>query len=429
MENQLKTLNEWLEWQQKLHPANIDFKIERIKSVYNRLGIERIADKVIIIAGTNGKGSTVSILESLLCQANFKVGAFTSPHIQRYNERIKIDKKEISDEEIIDAFKYIDDRRGEISLTYFEFATLAAFYIFYKNNIDYAVLEVGLGGRLDATNIIDSDISIITSIGIDHTEFLGNTIDSIALEKAGVMRPLRFSIFADDNPPSVIMKYAKNNSTTLLVHQNDFESKIYNNYWEWSGRKFKKIKLPLLPLVGDFQYNHSSAALMALEILEPSIFRKKDILPDAIRNIKLLGRYQIVKSNPEIILDVAHNEDAANKLKSNVDKYPKKKTRAVIGVLKDKDVYSLVKPLISTVDKWYCATIDSERGMNAKEIASRLEVSSNNCNVEEFDKMSSAFSKVLSESSYEDRILIYGSFYTISEFFEYSKSVQKALNE
>ena len=225
------------------------------------------------------------------------------------------------------------------------------------------------------------------------------------------------------------MKYAKNNSTTLLVHQNDFESKIFNDHWEWSGKTFKKIKLPLLPLVGDFQYNHASAALKALEILEPNIFKEKDIFQKAIKKIKLLGRYQIVQSNPEIILDVAHNEDAANKLKSNLEKYPKKKTRAVIGVLKDKDVYSLVKPLMSTVDKWYCATIESERGMNAKEIASRLEVSTKNCNVEKFDKMSSAFSRVLSESSYEDRILIYGSFYTVSEFFRYSQSQQKVLNE
>ena len=152
-----------------------------------------------------------------------------------------------------------------------------------------------MGGRLDATNIIDSDVSIITSIGIDHTEFLGNTIDSIALEKAGVMRPLKFSIFADDCPPSAIMKYAKNNSTILLVHQNDFESKIFNDHWEWSGKTFKKIKLPLLPLVGDFQYNHASAALKALEILEPNIFKEKDIFQKAIKKIKLLGRYQIVQ--------------------------------------------------------------------------------------------------------------------------------------
>ena len=426
---QLKTLTDWLEWQQKLHPANIDFKIERIKSVYDRLGINRIADKIIIIAGTNGKGSTVSILESFLCQANFKVGAFTSPHIQRYNERIKINKDEISDEEIIEAFKFIDDKRGDTSLTYFEFATLAAFYIFDKNDIDYAILEVGLGGRLDATNIIDSDISIITSIGIDHTEFLGNTIDSIALEKAGVMRPLKYSIFADENPPSAILNYAKNNSTSLLIHHNDFESRIYKDHWIWSGKNIKNIKLPLLPLVGDFQYNHASAALMSLELLEPKIFQDTNTIKDSIQNIKLLGRYQVVKSNPEIILDVAHNEDAAKKLKSNIEKYPKKKTRAVIGVLKDKDVYSLVKPLIPIIDKWYCGTIDSERGMNAQEISSRLTVASKNSNVEKFDTMSDAFSKVLAESLYDERIIIYGSFYTVSEFFRYSQSQQKVLNE
>ena len=168
---------------------------------------------------------------------------------------------------------------------------------------------------------------------------------------------------------------------------------------------------------------------MSLELLEPKIFQDTNTIKDSIQNIKLLGRYQVVKSNPEIILDVAHNEDAAKKLKSNIEKYPKKKTRAVIGVLKDKDVYSLVKPLIPIIDKWYCGTIDSERGMNAQEISSRLTVASKNSNVEKFDTMSDAFSKVLAESLYDERIIIYGSFYTVSEFFQYSNSFKKALNE
>ena len=202
MKKHPSTLQDWLDWQQTLHPKNIDFKLERIKSVYNRLNIDRIAEKIIIIAGTNGKGSTVAILESILHESNYSVGTFTSPHIINYNERIRFNKLEVETSELLDTFRIIDDIREDITLTYFEFATLTAFYLFSKKKLDYAILEVGLGGRLDATNIIDSDLSIITSIGIDHTEFLGTTIESIAMEKAGVMRSFKPCIYAGKNPPS-----------------------------------------------------------------------------------------------------------------------------------------------------------------------------------------------------------------------------------
>ena len=271
-------LQEWLDWQQTLHPQNIDFKLERIKSVYEKLDIKSIADKVIIVAGTNGKGSTVAILESILFENKFSVGTFTSPHIKRYNERIKIDKEEVTSAELIESFKMIDKLRGETTLTYFEFATLTAFYLFSKKNLDYVVLEVGLGGRLDATNIIDSTLSIITSIGIDHTEFLGTTIDSIALEKAGVMRPFAPCIYADQSPPSVLLSYAKKNGSNFLYNQNDFFTKISNNTWTWKSNLGKELVLPLLPLRGDFQYNHAAAALQALELIEPTILENTQLL-------------------------------------------------------------------------------------------------------------------------------------------------------
>ena len=211
------TVDEWLDWQQTVHPLNIDFKLERILSVYKKLKISKIAKKIITVAGTNGKGSTVSFLESVLNEKKYHVGTFTSPHILRYNERIKINGIEIDDESLLETFEMIDEVRGDTTLTYFEFATLSAFYLFSKSNLDVAVLEVGLGGRLDATNIVDSDISIITSIGIDHTEFLGNTIDSIALEKAGVMRPFKTCIYAQEKPPAALLKYAKNKSCLLYT--------------------------------------------------------------------------------------------------------------------------------------------------------------------------------------------------------------------
>ena len=418
-------LQEWLDWQQTLHPQNIDFKLERIKSVYEKLDIKSIASKVIIVAGTNGKGSTVAILESILFENKFSVGTFTSPHIKRYNERIKIDKQEVKSAELIESFEMINKLRGETTLTYFEFATLTAFYLFSKKDLDYVVLEVGLGGRLDATNIIDSNLSIITSIGIDHTEFLGTTIDSIALEKAGVMRPFAPCIYADENPPSVLLSYAKKNGSNFLYNQNDFFTKISNNTWTWKSNMGKELILPLLPLRGDFQYNHAAAALQALEIIEPTILGNTKLLNNGIANISLMGRYEKISLNPEIIIDVAHNADSAEKLSDNLNKEDKKNTIAVIGVLKDKDVYSLIKPMINNIDKWYCGTINSDRGMNSDEIKTRMSSTISQKNIETFDSIDKACSQAMASLGKNDRLIVYGSFYTVSEFLDYYELTSK----
>ena len=418
-------LQEWLDWQQTLHPQNIDFKLERIKSVYEKLDIKSIASKVIIVAGTNGEGSTVAILESILFENKFSVGTFTSPHIKRYNERIKIDKQEVKSAELIESFEMINKLRGETTLTYFEFATLTAFYLFSKKDLDYVVLEVGLGGRLDATNIIDSNLSIITSIGIDHTEFLGTTIDSIALEKAGVMRPFAPCIYADENPPSVLLSYAKKNGSNFLYNQNDFFTKISNNTWTWKSNMGKELILPLLPLRGDFQYNHAAAALQALEIIEPTILDNTKLLNNGIANISLMGRYEKISLNPEIIIDVAHNADSAEKLSDNLNKEDKKNTIAVIGVLKDKDVYSLIKPMINNIDKWYCGTINSDRGMNSDEIKTRMSSTISQKNIETFDSIYKACSQAMASLGKNDRLIVYGSFYTVSEFLDYYELISK----
>jgi dihydrofolate synthase/folylpolyglutamate synthase len=418
-------LQEWLDWQQTLHPQNIDFKLERIKSVYEKLNIKSIADKVIIVAGTNGKGSTVAILESILFESKYSVGTFTSPHIKRYNERIKINKEEVTSAELIESFKIIDKLRGETTVSYFEFATLTAFYLFSKRKLDYVVLEVGLGGRLDATNIIDSNLSIITSIGIDHTEFLGTTIDSIALEKAGVMRPFSPCIYADQNPPSVLLSYAKKNGSNFLYNQNDFFTKILKDTWVWRSNLGKELVLPLLPLRGDFQYNHASAALQALEIIEPSIIENTKLLNEGINNIALIGRYQRISSSPEIIIDVAHNADSAEKLRDNINREPKKNTIAVVGILKDKDVYSLVKPMVNNIDKWFCGTINSERGMNSDEIKTRMSGAISHNDIETFDSIDEACTNAMKSLRKEDRLIVYGSFYTVSEFLDYYESISQ----
>ena len=427
MTNQFKSLDEWLNWQQDLHPKNIDFKIERIKSVYDKLKIKQIAKKTIIVAGTNGKGSTVAILESLLHESKFKVGSFTSPHILKYNERIKISKQNIEDNALMEAFKVIDSVRGDTTLTYFEFATLAAFYIFSKHKLDFAILEVGLGGRLDATNIIDSDLSIITSIGIDHTEFLGSSIDSIANEKAGVMRSSCYSIFAGSNPPATLLSNAQSNNVRLIFGHKHFSHNIYNNYWEWRGMNGTQLKLPLLPLTGDFQYNHASAALQAIEIIDQNILNNMPLLAIGLENVSLMGRYQKCSKHPEVIIDVAHNEDSAVKLFDNLNQEDKKRTYAVIGLLNDKDAYTLIKPLTPIIEKWFIGTVDSVRGMNSSEIKERVISLVDNDKIACFENMNNAFEAAYGTLYLNDRLIIYGSFYTVAEFMNYQKHTKKKL--
>ena len=416
MKRRFDTVNEWLDWQQTVHPLNIDFKLERILSVYEKLNISSIAKKVITVAGTNGKGSTVSFLESILSNMNYNVGTFTSPHILKYNERIKINQKEIDDESLLDVFELIDKKRGSTTLTYFEFATLSAFYLFSKSNLDVAVLEVGLGGRLDATNIIDSDISIITSIGIDHTEFLGSTIDSIALEKAGVMRPFKKSIFAQDKPPAALFQYAKNNSVNLLVHNNDYSVTRNAKTWSIKSKKITIENIPNLKMIGDYQYNYAAASTMALAEILPECISDDNQTKEALCNTQISGRFQYLKKSPDIILDVAHNEDASKSLARNIKNIGYKKIIAVLGILADKDVYSIVEPFSSFINHWHVGTIDSERGMNSDEIKYRINsLFKNSLSISTYSSISSAFISAINSQDNDTLILAYGSFYTVSE--------------
>lgn len=416
MKRRFDTVNEWLDWQQTVHPLNIDFKLERILSVYQKLNISSIAKKVITVAGTNGKGSTVSFLESILSNTNYNVGTFTSPHILKYNERIKINQKEIDDESLLDVFELIDKKRGSTTLTYFEFATLSAFYLFSKSDLDVAVLEVGLGGRLDATNIIDSDISIITSIGIDHTEFLGSTIDSIALEKAGVMRPFKKSIFAQDKPPAALFQYAKNNSVNLLVHNNDYSVIRNARTWGINSKNITIENIPNLKMIGDYQYNYAAASTMALAEILPECISDDNQIKEALCNTQISGRFQYLKKSPDIILDVAHNEDASKSLARNIKNIGYKKIIAVLGILADKDVYSIVEPFSSFINHWHIGTIDSERGMNSDEIKYRINsLFKNSLSISTHSSIPSAFISAINSQDKDTLILAYGSFYTVSE--------------
>ena len=416
MKRRFDTVNEWLEWQQTVHPLNIDFKLERILSVYEKLEVSRVAKKIITVAGTNGKGSTVSFLENILCNNRLNVGTFTSPHILKYNERIKINGKDIDDESLLNVFELIDQKRGKTTLTYFEFATLSAFYLFSKADLDVAVLEVGLGGRLDATNIIDSDISIITSIGIDHTEFLGDTIDSIALEKAGVMRPFKKCIFAQEKPPSVLYKYSKNKSVNLLTHNNDYTVNRHSDSWSIVSKDIEIHNIANLKMIGDYQYNYAAASVIALNDILPEALSDQQLLRNTLCNTSIPGRFQYLHHSPDIILDVAHNEDAAKSLATNIKRLSYKNIHVVLGILADKDVYSIVKPFSLLVDHWHIGTISSERGMNAEEIKFRIKsLFKDKFLIETYSSISAAYHGALDKQGANTLILVYGSFYTVSE--------------
>ena len=416
MKRRFDTVDEWLEWQQTVHPLNIDFKLERILSVYEKLEVPKVAKKIITVAGTNGKGSTVSFLESILCSNNLNVGTFTSPHILKYNERIKINGQDIDDESLLNVFELIDQKRGKTTLTYFEFATLSAFYLFSKADLDVAVLEVGLGGRLDATNIIDSDISIITSIGIDHTEFLGDTIDSIALEKAGVMRPFKKCIFAQEDPPSVLYKYSKNKSVNLLTHNNDYTVLRNPDSWSIDSKAMEIYNIPNLKMIGDFQYNYAAASVVALNDILPEALSDQVLLKNTLCNTTIPGRFQYLQRSPDIILDVAHNEDAAKSLATNIKRLGYKNIHVVLGILADKDVYSIVKPFSLIVDHWHIGTISSERGMNAEEIKFRIKsLFKNKFSIKTYNSVSTAYHRAVDQQADNTLILVYGSFYTVSE--------------
>ena len=416
MTKKFNTINEWLDWQQTIHPLNIDFKLERILSVYKKLNISSIANKIITVAGTNGKGSTVSFLESVISKKNFRVGTFTSPHILRYNERIKINGEEIDDESLLETFEMINDQRGDTTLTYFEFATLSAFYLFSKSDLDVAVLEVGLGGRLDATNIVDSDVSIITSIGIDHTEFLGNTIDSIALEKAGVMRPFKKSIYAQNTPPAALLKYAKNKSVNLLIHNNDYQVKRGKTNWSINSKNLNLNEIPNLKMIGDYQYNYAAASLLALNEILPDCLKDHDNVKLALSETVISGRFQFLSKSPDIILDVAHNEDAAKSLAENIKMRSYNSIQVVLGVLADKDVYGIVEPFSNLVDHWHIGTINSERGMNADEISYRINsIYKNKLSIGTYASVTTAFNQAKLNQTKDSLLLVYGSFYTVSE--------------
>jgi dihydrofolate synthase/folylpolyglutamate synthase len=418
-------LNQWLSHLERRSLQPIQLGLERILKVARRLDLTTPDSKVITVAGTNAKGSTVNALETLYHEAGYKVGSYTSPHLLHFNERIKINLLPISDAELCEAFAVIESGRGEVDLTYFEMTTLAALAHFKLKQLDIIILEVGLGGRLDATNIIDSDVAIISTIDYDHQEYLGTTLDAIGYEKAGILRQNKPFIYADDNPPKTILQVAKERSAPVYLYGKDFTFYEHKGHWDFIGAQ-QLIKNLTKPKI---QLKSASAALMACILLEHSLPLSSDSVAKAMHAIFVPGRLQLnylPKKGISVLYDVSHNPQSAQLLADTIKSYKKrKKVHAVFSALKDKDILGLITPLKDCIDYWYPAQLDTDRAASADYLLAKCENAGILVNICYTNPLI-AFEKALTKSGSGDLIVIFGSFFTVAHIMS---SQHKLLEE
>jgi len=420
---QFQTLNDWLSWQETLHPSEIDLGLERVQQVYQRLHPDQTHPyKVITIAGTNGKGSSAAILSSILLAAGYKVGTYTSPHLFRYNERICINGVMASDAAIVESFVRIDQAREDISLTYFEFGTLAALDIFNRSELDVVVLEVGLGGRLDAVNIIDCDVALITSIGIDHIDWLGPDRESIGKEKAGIMRAGKPVVCSDIDMPASISEYANQIGARLYRIGQEFSVQLNQGDWFWQSADKQQQGLPALYIKTEHMLNNAAGALMVLELLANDLPIAQQHLRQGLLALKLpAGRQQVITEPVMTIVDVSHNVDSVRSLATMLSQQDcGGKTHAVIAMLQDKDISGVFTQMESIVDHWYLASLHVPRGASAEKLHEALAQTAKTTRASCYSSVTAAVKSAHAEMQQADRLVIFGSFYTVAEAMVHS---------
>jgi dihydrofolate synthase/folylpolyglutamate synthase len=363
----------WLERQQSAHSRGIDLELSRVATVAARLGVGRPACPVITVGGTNGKGSVSTFAAGLLSSAGLRTGLFTSPHLVRYNERIRIDGAEAVDDELVDAFERIEQARGDVTLTYFEYNTLAALLVFAERATEAIVLEVGLGGRLDATNIVDADVAVICSVGFDHRDWLGDTLDAIGREKAGICRPGRPAVLGSADMPASVFASIEACGARALIAEQDFSWAVDGAEWSYRGPRLGLAGLAWPALAGSVQFRNAATALAAVEALPARIALDVRRVSQALFEARLPGRFQIVQGPVEWIIDVAHNEPAARVLAGHLADRPHDgRTIGVVGILGDKDAPAIKAALAGAFDHWVLCTLSDPRGQSAEALAARL---------------------------------------------------------
>jgi len=409
-------LNQWLDWQASLHPKSVDLGLERVSRVWSRLTSHHQAF-VITVAGTNGKGSSVAMLEAILISAGYRVGCFTSPHLVRYNERIKIDGAEVTDDAICEAFDAIDQCRENVSLTYFEFGALAALHLFEKSRVEVMILEVGLGGRLDAVNIINADAALVTAIGIDHQEWLGSDREVIGREKAGIFRKNQLAVFSGNDMPQSIRTVAEQLGTHLLVSGEDYQLKSDGQQWSLIADFGKRHALPMPAMRGKHQLENAGGVIALLLACRGQLPIKAEALKAGLLQAQVMGRFQIIQNKYPVIVDVAHNPQSAQSLAENLAKFViRGKLLAIAGMLKDKDSLESLKSLVPQVDRWFLVSTHGDRGLNAGLLAENIHLIDPHAECLLFNTVSEAYNSVLQYAQEDDSILVTGSFHIAGDF-------------
>jgi len=420
------TLPAWLAYLETLHPSSIELGLERVNRVRERLGLE-LTCPVITVGGTNGKGSTCALLESILHCAGYRVGCYTSPHLVRYNERVRIGREEASEAALVRAFEQIDSARQTISLTYFEFGTLAAALLFRDAGIEAAVLEVGLGGRLDAVNVFDPACAVVTSVGLDHMEYLGDTRDQIAVEKAGIFRAARPAVIGDLDPPAALLESVQSIGARLQLIERDFGARADDRQWTYWSAHTRRSGLPWPALRGEHQLLNAASALAALESVRGQLPIDAGAIRRGLVEVELQGRLQVLPGRPVIVLDVAHNPHAAQRLSSSLahmGRFPK--TTAVFAMLRDKDIAGVVRELTPVVDCWALAPLAGPRGASVADLEAALGRAGIPAPRQHYSSVAQAYAGARETAALNDRILVVGSFHTVGEVLAVLEAQPKA---
>lgn len=409
-----RTLAEWLAHIERVNPRTIEMGLTRVAAVRAALGLTP-AFPIITVGGTNGKGSACAMLEAILDHAGYRVGCYTSPHLTRYNERVRVGRAEAPDEDLARALAAVEAARGETALTYFEFSTLAAMWLFARQRVDVAVLEVGLGGRLDAVNAFDADCAVVMTVDMDHMDYLGDTREDIGREKAGIMRPLRPAICADDDPPRALLDHARDIGTQLLLIGRDFGFTAEARQWRYWGPRSERHGLPHPALRGDYQLANATACLAALDTLHERVPVTAGDVRTGLLTVENPGRFQVLPGRPTVILDVAHNPAAARALGKNLARMPAaRRTFAVFAMLGDKNIAGVASEVKSQIDEWLVSGIAAPRGADAAFLREELGRAGVLENISAHDNVEDAYARACEKAGQDDRIVVFGSFHTVA---------------
>ena len=411
-------LTDWLRYIESIHPSTIDLTLERIKIVIERLNLD-ISFPILTVGGTNGKGSTCSILESIYKEAGYKVACYTSPHFLNFNERIKIQALAVSDEVICEAFSRIESAREGVTLTYFEYGTIAAMIIFSEAHVDVAILEVGLGGRLDAVNVFDADCAIVTTVDLDHMDYLGHTREAIGFEKAGIYRANKTAICGDIDPTQSLIKHCESIHADLKIIGRDFGYEVHHDSFDFLIDSSFVMNVPLPKLQGDFQLANATIALMAVKTMEDKLPLTEIGIQKGISLTILPGRFQEVQKMPSLIFDVAHNPQAARSLSHNLKAHAVPgKTIAVFSILRDKDIFGVINELNLDIDDWFIAEIQNKRAASIEIISDAIKKTHPSARIESFKNIQEAYQFASKEVTRNDRIIVFGSFFTVADIMK-----------